>query len=577
MGFFTSPNDQAQRTVLEYVHTQDSKTYIGQIIDPRQDGNFTDRLAQSWSVILVGWGTQVNGCRPMIPQGDYNGGGTYRNYGKGDGVMLVPREGQMDELLIIGSIRLNGDHQKFLTEGQGLEPGELITDAAGNVAPANQPGLQPVRVTKPDAEFQFKNSNNLMDVYQNPALTNNIQENMMAQGLPGVITEMTKEGVHMTYAHEAIIHYTEGNIVNVVNGTKQNRCSKYLKAAVRHKKIAEGLDALSSLNVDVGSANIEDLIEYGDVSFEGIDFGPNNPGQSAFRSESFNISADTPLYNTVSGTIDRNPFIVDIPKEDEVAGEQVPSDGTNVNLANTYRGDEIRSPAYRARKHRELAELCLETADDCNKNYAAFHATSNQMSNALGNHFGNGGIPSQNITIPEPDQFFGNVDPQNYSSRNTGVPKPAVVTTPADTNNYDASKEYGEHLPIKRIFLHNTAYDLKTTIATFQNPKEEVSAHYTIARDGTIHQHVPDNLRAFHATKTGNGNSIGIEHVATETERGLTDAQEQSSIKLIKYLVSVYNIDKSKIAGHRTVYDTRCPDLCWPTEENLRTWVNENI
>ena len=60
---------------------------------------------------------------------------------------------------------------------------------------------------------------------------------------------------------------------------------------------------------------------------------------------------------------------------------------------------------------------------------------------------------------------------------------------------------------------YTTSRNVEGTIAWFQDPRAQVSAHYIIGREGEIYQMVRDSDKAWHA-KDANANSIGIEHSA---------------------------------------------------------------
>ncbi len=75
---------------------------------------------------------------------------------------------------------------------------------------------------------------------------------------------------------------------------------------------------------------------------------------------------------------------------------------------------------------------------------------------------------------------------------------------------------------IDTVVLHHTASsDLESVIRWFSNPESEVSAHFTVGRDGAIVQHVSTWRRAWHAgvsedyfgRKSVNDFSVGIEIV----------------------------------------------------------------
>lgn len=71
------------------------------------------------------------------------------------------------------------------------------------------------------------------------------------------------------------------------------------------------------------------------------------------------------------------------------------------------------------------------------------------------------------------------------------------------------------------LVMHYTAgWTAQSAVATFQNPASKVSAHVTIDQNGVVYQHVPFNVKAWHAgpsTYAGynglNSYSIGIELV----------------------------------------------------------------
>jgi hypothetical protein len=145
---------------------------------------------------------------------------------------------------------------------------------------------------------------------------------------------------------------------------------------------------------------------------------------------------------------------------------------------------------------------------------------------------------------------------------------------PAHSTNYATSR--GGKTPTI-IVLHYTAEsNYKSAVSWFQNPKSKVSAHYVVGREGELVQMVREEHKAFHARHT-NSYSIGIECAAAAGEK-LTPPQEKVLIGLLKDVMARWNIPKSKITGHRFVgIDTSCPGSLFKTEEDLRTWVNQNL
>ncbi len=77
-----------------------------------------------------------------------------------------------------------------------------------------------------------------------------------------------------------------------------------------------------------------------------------------------------------------------------------------------------------------------------------------------------------------------------------------------------------------------------------------VSAHFLVARDGTIYRLMPENWMARHVIGL-NYYSIGVENVGGKANKkeDLTKAQLESNIKLVRYLKVKYPTIK-KLIGH---------------------------
>jgi len=85
---------------------------------------------------------------------------------------------------------------------------------------------------------------------------------------------------------------------------------------------------------------------------------------------------------------------------------------------------------------------------------------------------------------------------------------------------------------IDKIVLHSTEGSLASALAEFQESDgRQVSAHYVIDRNGDIYQMVSDSDGSNHCMGA-NQNSIGIEHVGSETD-SLTAPQAVASAALI--------------------------------------------
>jgi len=124
---------------------------------------------------------------------------------------------------------------------------------------------------------------------------------------------------------------------------------------------------------------------------------------------------------------------------------------------------------------------------------------------------------------------------------------------------------------IKYIVFHYTGMRSENkAINRLLNVKSKVSCHYFIKKNGKIILMVPENYEAWHAGKSNwkndkslNKNSIGIEITNKGHKHGyekFSNNQVLSLIKLVKFLIKKYKIDKKNILGHSDISTERKKD-----------------
>jgi len=117
------------------------------------------------------------------------------------------------------------------------------------------------------------------------------------------------------------------------------------------------------------------------------------------------------------------------------------------------------------------------------------------------------------------------------------------------------------------VIIHFTAQDsVQQTLHTFTITSTQVSAHYVIAKNGTVYHMVNDYLRANHAGagKWGsitdmNSCSIGIE-IDNNGNEPFTGPQIKSLLLLLTDLKKNYNIPQANFIGHQDYAPKRKPD-----------------
>ncbi len=118
------------------------------------------------------------------------------------------------------------------------------------------------------------------------------------------------------------------------------------------------------------------------------------------------------------------------------------------------------------------------------------------------------------------------------------------------------------------LVLHYTG--MKTLSAALDrlcDPKAEVSAHYLVARDGTVYRLVPEHRRAWHAgvacwagERDVNGRSIGVELENPGHEfgyRAFPKKQMRALVALARGIVRRHRIPARRVLGHSDVAPRR--------------------
>lgn len=121
---------------------------------------------------------------------------------------------------------------------------------------------------------------------------------------------------------------------------------------------------------------------------------------------------------------------------------------------------------------------------------------------------------------------------------------------------------------INCVVLHDTqTLNVAGVIAWFNDPSSQVSAHYTIDRDGTIYRHVDEARKAWHAGRSSlwgmddlNVDSVGIELVDADDREPYPDAQLGALVDLTEDLCRRHPIPLNRIIGHQHVAPGRKPD-----------------
>jgi N-acetyl-anhydromuramyl-L-alanine amidase AmpD len=156
------------------------------------------------------------------------------------------------------------------------------------------------------------------------------------------------------------------------------------------------------------------------------------------------------------------------------------------------------------------------------------------------------------------------------------VDHPFAEWQPATPSNFTVAERPWSYR-VDRVIIHVTQTAFTGTLAIFQNPAKQVSAHYVVrSADGHIAQCVREADIAWHAGNWDyNTRSIGIEHEGwVDKPAYFTEAMYQESAKLTAGICGRYGIprDRTHIVGHYEVpgTDHTDPGPYWDWERYLR-------
>jgi N-acetylmuramoyl-L-alanine amidase len=117
------------------------------------------------------------------------------------------------------------------------------------------------------------------------------------------------------------------------------------------------------------------------------------------------------------------------------------------------------------------------------------------------------------------------------------------------------------------VIIHHTAQNsCDQTLKTFTMVRTQVSAHYVICKDGTIHHMLNDYLRAWHGGvgKWGNSTDINSNSIGIELDNNgfeiFNEAQISSLLFVLEKLKKAFNIPAANFIGHEDIAPGRKVD-----------------
>jgi N-acetylmuramoyl-L-alanine amidase len=150
-----------------------------------------------------------------------------------------------------------------------------------------------------------------------------------------------------------------------------------------------------------------------------------------------------------------------------------------------------------------------------------------------------------------------------------------IPTDAAAIPNWQGTVNFNMRKPNYVIIHHTAQNSCPQTLNTFQLERTQVSAHYVICKDGTVHHMLNDYLRAWHAGagKWGSNTDINSSSIGIELDNNgfetFASAQLNSLLTLLDTLKKRYNIPQANFIGHADIAPTRKndPNVFFPWKE----------
>jgi N-acetylmuramoyl-L-alanine amidase len=139
------------------------------------------------------------------------------------------------------------------------------------------------------------------------------------------------------------------------------------------------------------------------------------------------------------------------------------------------------------------------------------------------------------------------------------IPKDNALDSLQNNQNWIGTTNFGIRKP-NLIILHHTAQNsCEQTLQTFIKDSTQVSAHYLICKDGTLHHLLNDYLRGWHAGigKWGNTTDINSSSIGIELDNNGVDTFAEAQLHTLQELLAVlkrkYNIPAANFVGHADI------------------------
>lgn len=167
------------------------------------------------------------------------------------------------------------------------------------------------------------------------------------------------------------------------------------------------------------------------------------------------------------------------------------------------------------------------------------------------------------------------------------APKNDALDSMQNNSAWIGTTNFGMRKP-NYVIIHHTAQNAcEQTLNHFTNEATQVSAHYVICKDGSLHHMLNDYLRAWHAGvgKWGNTTDVNSASIGIELDNNGVDSFAEAQLTTLQNLLEVlkkkYNIPAANFVGHADIAPGRKvdPNIYFPwkrfAESGYGLWYDD--
>ena len=239
------------------VQSGNFKLYAGQIINTKDHNPWSNHYDVAlFEYDETGKRIPIYEVKVLSPTLGFDGSNSsYHTYYENQPVLVMAREGILDQAVIIGGFNTSGDHKKYLQVGHADKPGEVYEDYQGQKE-ANQGSVFPYRVAKPQGFIRTVAGTNLTSPHDDPKYYYNLgddpEDNLSkkAAARPQIAgVEIMNESGYVNHHIGPVSLYSFSQVILLSRNNRENECARLQRHAAFYASMYQKLATQTNTGV----------------------------------------------------------------------------------------------------------------------------------------------------------------------------------------------------------------------------------------------------------------------------------------------------------------------------------------